>query len=147
MTPRATRPLHREFFPQLQSIAWLNNHANTNDQIMTNSVYVPFYTQLPTTVVEDKGRDGTRELFVTSCAMKAKYLVLDTGMVGHYNREWSSMTEKKYRLIHVSKALDSAKHHTVNTYVDKQHSPIKEPDDTDPLSKVASTPVSVITTQ
>ncbi|MDK1032340.1 MAG: glycosyltransferase family 39 protein, partial [Planctomycetia bacterium] len=75
--PRSLRPLHRHRIGLVKAACWVRAHAAEGDSVLTNSVYVPFYADMPGRIItkddaipEPPGRDGV---------LPYRFLVFDKG--------------------------------------------------------------------
>ena len=98
LAPRTLRPLHVRETPAIEVALWLARHAQTDDTVLSNSPYVPFFSEI-------QGRFVTRGeamagIDLSKIVPPCRYAVLDKKIRG-YRPEWPSQLADRYEPLRV----------------------------------------------
>ena len=98
LSPRTLRPLHAREIPAMEVALWLAGRAQPGDTVLSNSPYVPFFSELPGRFVTR--REGMAGIDLSKIAPPCRYVVLDKGIRG-YRPEWPTQLGDRYEPVTV----------------------------------------------
>jgi hypothetical protein len=104
--PWTLAPLHPEEIPVIETSLGLKVHAKPGDQVLSNSVYVPFYSQIPGRTIAK--RDASA-LNLSKAAQRYRFVVLD-GQADPFRTVWLDQLSERYEELHLIGARERGIH-------------------------------------